>query len=432
MKLQDNLLIVGILLLVLAIIVVSRKYGQEHFSTHVVETNVDINHPDFDARDQARIVSGEDIGLENNSNNSGDSVSHRIKVGPEIDMGPMDMDNYVSKTDIERAARASAREYCPVSPSYNPSDFVKKSEIDLQNQCPKLPDLKDYVLKSTIPPVQKCPSCVCPKVKVSAGMCKKCPEPKNNCPPPQPCGFEQCKDVVKCGPADKPYSCPKCPEPQPCPRPVEKVCPAFEIPKSNLKCPSPQPCANPQPCPNGEGRCPEPQQTKCKYYGVKDIVNERSVDEIVNELMITNDPKLRELLETLKYKMNLNTTSSPTDPVMQMTSQSVQSNSNIPASTTMSSENLNVEKYNIEVPTQPSPNSLPERRMNNNTNYGYDVYSYSIYSDGMYTPSPQGPNPSPTVNTNINVNVIDELNENTNRACDVNDVNCPYNTNINM
>ena len=79
---------------------------------------------------------------------------------------------------LKEPARASAREYCPVSPDYNPSDFVKKSEIDLQNQCPKLPDLKDYVLKSTIPPVQKCPSCVCPKVKVSAGMCKKCPEPK--------------------------------------------------------------------------------------------------------------------------------------------------------------------------------------------------------------------------------------------------------------
>ena len=105
---------------------------------------------------------------------------------------------------------------------------------------------------------------------------------------------------------------------------------------------------------NGEGRCPEPKQSKCKYYGVKDIVNEKSVDEIVNELMISNDPKLKELLETLKYKMDLNTTSSPTDPVMQMTSSICKSNNNVPASTTMSSENLNVEKYNIEVPTQPS------------------------------------------------------------------------------
>ena len=41
--------------------------------------------------------------------------------------------------------------------------------------------------------------------------------------------------------------------------------------------------------------------------------------------MISNDPKLKELLETLKYKMDLNTTSSPeSDPVMQMTSQSYQ------------------------------------------------------------------------------------------------------------
>ena len=56
MKVQDNLLIIGILVLVLVIIVVSRNYGKEHFSTHVVETDVDLNHPDFDARDQARIV----------------------------------------------------------------------------------------------------------------------------------------------------------------------------------------------------------------------------------------------------------------------------------------------------------------------------------------------------------------------------------------
>ena len=136
-------------------------------------------------------------------------------------------------------------------------------------------------------------------------------------------------------------------------------------------------------------------------------------------------------IETLKYKLDLNNTSSPTDPVMQMTSQASNSNNNVPASTTMSSENLNVEKYNIEVPNTTPANSLPERRQNNNTNYGYDVYSYAIYSDGMYTPSPQGPNPMPTVNTNIDVNVIDELN-NSNRACDVNDTNCPYNTNINM
>ena len=69
-KLQDNILFVGILLLVLAIIVISRKYRNEHFSTDVIETEVDINHPEFDARDQARIVSGEDVGEESGSSNN--------------------------------------------------------------------------------------------------------------------------------------------------------------------------------------------------------------------------------------------------------------------------------------------------------------------------------------------------------------------------
>ena len=48
MKVQDNLLIIGILVLVLVIIVVSRNYGKEHFFNHVVETDVDLNHPTFD------------------------------------------------------------------------------------------------------------------------------------------------------------------------------------------------------------------------------------------------------------------------------------------------------------------------------------------------------------------------------------------------
>ena len=95
----------------------------------------------------------------------------------------------------------------------------------------------------------------------------------------------------------------------------------------------------------------------------------------------------------------------------------------------MASENLDVDKYNIVVPTQPAANTLPEYRVNNNTNYGYDVYSYSIYNGGMYNNQNQ---PQPMVNSNIDVNVIDEQNTNHNRVCDVNDTSCPYNTNINM
>ena len=431
MKLSDNILIVGILVLILAIITISYRYNVENFSSTVIETDVDINHPEFDARDQARIVSGGDTGAETQENNDSDNNSNNSSQNNDDEV---DLSEYVSKTDIERAARASAREYCPVNPDYNPSDFVKKSEIDFQNQCPKQPDLKDYILKSTIPPVQKCPSCVCPKVKVSAGMCKKCPEPKNNCPKPEPCGFEQCKDIIKCGPGNKPYSCPKCPAPQPCPKPAEKVCPAFEIPKSNIKCPAPQPCAAPTPCPNGEGRCPEKPKTECKYYGVKDIVHEKSVDDIVNELMLSNDPKLKELLDNLKQKLDINLTPSPTENVVKdqqrgPTQPTVATNTVVHAATTMASENLDVDKYNMVVPTQPAANTLPEYRVNNNTNYGYDVYSYSIYNGGMHNNQNI---PQPTVNSNIAVNVIDEQNTNHNRVCDINDTSCPFNTNINM
>ena len=82
--------------------------------------------------------------------------------------------DYVKRRDIERSALTAAREFCPVSPDFDLSQYIKKSEIKPQI-CPKVPDLKDYVLKSSIPPVQKCPSCICPKVKVEGGLCKKCP-----------------------------------------------------------------------------------------------------------------------------------------------------------------------------------------------------------------------------------------------------------------
>jgi len=438
MKLSDNILIIFILILILAIITISYRYNVETFSSTVLETDVDINHPEFDARDQARIVSGEDVGAESHGRGRGreqDQDQERQNGNDE----DIDLNNYVRKNDIERAARASAREYCPVGPEYNPSDFVRKSEIDFQNQCPKTPDLKDFVLKSTIPPVQKCPSCVCPKVKINAGMCKKCPEPKNNCPKPEACGMEQCKDIVQCGPGNKPHSCPKCPAPEACPIPPERVCPAFEIPKSNIKCPSPQPCSTPQPCPNGDGRCPEQQKSQCKYYGVKDIVHEKPVNEIVNELMLSDDPKLKELLDNLKKKLDLNLTASPTErviPVKETTSSQITAptsqkapTTQITAATTMASESLDVDKYNMVVPTQPPSNSLPEYRVNNNTNYGYDVYSYSIYNGGMYNNQDI---PQPSVNSNIQVNVLDEQHSNQNKVCDINDTACPYNTNINM
>ena len=211
----------------------------------------------------------------------------------------------LSEDNINSIVEQASSKYCPVSSDYNPRDFVKKTEIDLVNSCPKQPDLKDYVLKSTIPPIQKCPSCVCPKVKIEAGLTKECPIIKNNCPRPAPCGVQQCRTVIKCEPGHKQVHCPSCPKPKACPQVPEKVCPALSLPKSNFKCPDPKPCSLPSPCKDGEGRCPEQKCPKCEFKGVDTIVKEKSTEDMVNELLNNQDPKLNELLDALKNKLNI-------------------------------------------------------------------------------------------------------------------------------
>ena len=333
--------------------------------------------------------------------------------------------DYVLKTDIERAARESAMTYCPVGPDYNPENFIKKSEIDFAKACPQMPDLKDYVLKSTIPPVQKCPSCVCPKVKVSAGMCKKCPEPKNNCPKCQPCGVEQCKDVIKCAPGDQPVSCPKCPAPQPCPEPPEKVCPAFELPISDIECPAPKPCSIPEPCPDGEGRCPEQPDSKCKYYGIKEVAKERPVNDIVNELLLSDDPKLKELLESLKYKLNLNLAPSPTEKLM--TEPVLATTQSLRMPTTPSSlPSTSATPAPIPAPA-PSTSSTqkefnPESHNNSNEQYEFNSYKYSTLNNLNSLSDPLA-----VFNSNLANTSLDNA---SNLGCDINGVNCSYNTNL--
>ena len=115
---------------------------------------------------------------------------------------------YVKRSDLERSARAAAQKYCPVDVDYNPNDYIRKSEIKaMSSQKCETPDMKDYVLKSTVPPTQQCPPCICPKVKVSAGLCKYAN-----------CSEEECKKIVQC------------PKQQPCPKGDVRVCPAIKIP----------------------------------------------------------------------------------------------------------------------------------------------------------------------------------------------------------
>lgn len=193
--------------------------------------------------------------------------------------------------------------------NFDINDYVKKTNMPA---CPSV-NLKDYVLKSTIPPIQKCPSCICPKVKVSAGMCKKCPEPKNNCPKPEPCGIGQCKDVITCEPHQKKVACPKCPAPSPCPIPPKRLCPSLTIDKPNIKCPAPNPCPMPNKCRDGKGRCPPKKCPQCSFKGIETVIKDKSVEEVIDTLLKSEDPKLKTLLLQLKERLNMNESVSPAD-----------------------------------------------------------------------------------------------------------------------
>lgn len=107
--------------------------------------------------------------------------------------------------------------------------------------CPPMPDMTKYVLKSTIPPCPQCPD-------MSEYMLKsECPPVpdlskyilKSSIPKPQPIIIDSSACKKECG------ECPPCPRPR---------CP-------DVKCPPPTKCPPPAPCPRAV--CP-PTQVKCK------------------------------------------------------------------------------------------------------------------------------------------------------------------------
>jgi len=264
------LVIVCIVLILAVLVLIGYRKNQESFDGQHQEDDISI-HPDLNLRNMLM------------------NIRNKNSKKPELDVN-----DYVKKTAVEQSARAVAREYCPVTPDFDPTQYIKKTEIK-DKTCPNVPDLKDYVLKSSIPPVQQCPSCVCPKVKVAGGLCKKCPDPKNVCPPPQPCGYEECKSVIKCGPNDKIIPpCPKCPEVKPCAKEAVKICPAIKLPSpDDLKCPPPKPCpVNGKDCPT------------CTYMGVKQAPNNQDVIQLINGLLNKGDNKSRDTLKYLKDELN--------------------------------------------------------------------------------------------------------------------------------
>lgn len=124
-----------------------------------------------------------------------DSLDDTCKTDLEKDF---DINNWVPKTNIP-----------PSGPRIDMSQYIPKSAIPPEKVCPpqKEIDYSEYVKKSTLPPTQKCPPCISPKVKVSAGLCKKCP-PCPACPPPKPCPRMECPEPAPCPKVE----CPKCSE----------------------------------------------------------------------------------------------------------------------------------------------------------------------------------------------------------------------------
>ena len=138
-------------------------------------------------------------------------------------------------TDLERVARAVAKQYCKCPDDYDSSTYVKKTT--LKDNCPKMPNLEDYIHKSAQQPQQKCPACICPNIEIKQNndnsdkcdniieSCKNNPDFKKQlnelsknkwrssqeplpkclskdelmdnitCPPPQPCPVY--KDIIK-------------------------------------------------------------------------------------------------------------------------------------------------------------------------------------------------------------------------------------------
>ena len=333
-------------------------------------------HPDIITKEYLNAQEEEEEAENEEGENNENVTLHNLQneklnsIINKLDSHQIDDENYVERKSIVKAAQSAANEFCPVSPDFDISQYVKKTEIPNLTKCPKVPDMKNFVLKSSIPPASKCPACICPKVKVSSGFCKKCPDPKDICPKPAPCGPEQCKNIVEC---------PKCPAP-----PKQKP----------IRCPPPKPCPEPPACP-APTRCPPNQCPKCKYYGIKTVENKKSIEEMLEDLMMGNDPKkfqklnkLRELLGVkVQESSNNATTSASTNRV---TTQQLR--------TTSASKNNNNNNNNNN--NKNNNNNNNNKNNNNNSNTLNNVKKFLSFNKNNKSNSKNTPKPS-NVDTNI-------------------------------
>jgi hypothetical protein len=217
------ILIVIIIVVVVVILTTKKKHHTEGFSSEEFGSLADLDGIKTDISKIRDKLSNEFPDMSKFARKTDVQANSVCRVATAVDK-----DAYIAKTESEKLSK------CPVPADYDPSKYISKS-VAMQSQgvtsCPTLnPD--QWVLKSTLPPAQECKPCIAPKVKVSAGLCQKCPKPPK-CPRPEPCPIPECPKPQPCPPQKE---CPACPPKERCHPKICPACPAMPTPKVCPKC----------------------------------------------------------------------------------------------------------------------------------------------------------------------------------------------------
>ena len=198
------LICIGIILLVFVSILTWRRNNYNH--NHNI-----INIENFDDAELSKAL---EIGKKMQTAKSDNEIKDLMSkmVGELVNVGAFpDTNQFVRKSELTNSscvvskaedrdkyiAKSSIQEQ---GPRIDMSQYIKKSAIPAcqVNKCQEPIDLSGYVKKSSLFN-QKQNACVCPQVKVSAGLCKECPPCPSmlcapcpvpnisNCPSPKPC-----------------------------------------------------------------------------------------------------------------------------------------------------------------------------------------------------------------------------------------------------
>lgn len=373
---NNNLIIVFILFILFILLGLKRL---ENFDTNyeMSEDNTGLNNIDYINRKLAGTISESmpDTNTSGNSNNNSNN-------------------NYIRSSELERVARVIAKDYCPVSSDYNPDDYIKTTE--LKDDCPKIPDLNNYILRSAIKPEQKCPACVCPRISIkpneleTTDTCGKIldlcePDSISESSPEYKSVHDFCTNFVKC-------------------KPIENKDYDIDTIRKNLlkdlNCPAPQPCSINKDIMNLLDNAIENNDSdilnKIKEKVNKININNVNINNLQNEFIKSKKEisKLLGIIESLKKRIiSQRTTTTTTTTSKPTTTTSKPTTTSPPTKTTKKKENdiydINMKnnRYIEQTSTTLPPtniNTLNNRVINMNTNGDSSGDEYTVYPSSDY------------------------------------------------